>query len=147
MEQILFPSSVTGEITHCDRLMNNPGHPDIFIKLYTAALDSGFLAALPDRGWKTLCVIALHMDATGQCYPSRDAMARALGVNPSTASATSGPFPAASENAPEGDVSPSPPVEIRRQGSERTGDHDLWGQPTRQDLIEGGALRKGSFRE
>ena len=60
--------------------------PQIFIKLYTAALDTGFLAAISDRDWKTLCVIALHMDAKGQCYPSLPAIARALGVNKSTAS-------------------------------------------------------------
>lgn len=58
----------------------------VFIKLYTEALTSGFLAAISDRDWKTLCVIALHMDTQGQCYPSRDAIARALGVNKSTAS-------------------------------------------------------------
>ena len=60
--------------------------PQIFIKLYTAALDTGFLAAISDRDWKTLCVIALHMDAKGQCYPSLPTIARALGVNKSTAS-------------------------------------------------------------
>ena len=60
--------------------------PQIFIKLYTAALDTGFLAAISDRDWKTLCVIALHMDAKGQCYPSLPSIARALGVNKSTAS-------------------------------------------------------------
>ncbi|MDA8192740.1 MAG: helix-turn-helix domain-containing protein [Thermaerobacter sp.] len=58
----------------------------VFIKLYTEALTSGFLAALSDRDWKTLCVIALHMDSQGRCYPSRDAIAQALGVNRSTAS-------------------------------------------------------------
>ena len=175
MEQIPYSTSATGEIPHRDHPRNNPGHPDIFIKLYTAALDSGFLATLPDREWKTLCVMALHMDATGQCYPSRDAMARALGVNPSTASARiqrllafrwqgqplvqatrerhpdgtlgrqvytilplvplgfgpqepptpppSGPSPATSDNAPEGDVSPSPLSGSANRG-ERTGDHD-----------------------
>ena len=60
--------------------------PQIFIKLYTVALDTGFLAVISDRDWKTLCVIALHMDAKGQCYPSLPAIARALGVNKSTAS-------------------------------------------------------------
>ena len=60
--------------------------PQIFIKLYTAALESGFLAAISDRDWKTLCVIALHMDVEGRCYPSLPTIARALGVNKSTAS-------------------------------------------------------------
>lgn len=58
----------------------------VFIKLYTGALASGFLGAISDRDWKTLCVIALHMDARGRCYPSRDHIARALGVDASTAS-------------------------------------------------------------
>ncbi len=49
MEQIPYSTSATGEIPHRDHPRNNPGHPDIFIKLYTAALDSGFLAALPRR--------------------------------------------------------------------------------------------------
>ncbi|AUW92605.1 hypothetical protein BXT84_00445 [Sulfobacillus thermotolerans] len=61
-------------------------HHQIFVKLYTAALTTGFFAEISDRDWKTLCVLALHMDAQGQCYPSRDAIARALGVNKSTAS-------------------------------------------------------------
>ena len=58
----------------------------VFVKLYTAALAGGFLGAISDRDWKTLCVIALHMDAQGRCYPSRDHIARALGVDASTAS-------------------------------------------------------------
>jgi hypothetical protein len=61
-------------------------HGQIFVKLYAAAVSTGFLAAISDRDWKTLCVIALHMDTEGRCYPSRDAIARALGVNKSTAS-------------------------------------------------------------
>nr|WP_275107338.1 helix-turn-helix domain-containing protein [Sulfobacillus harzensis] len=44
------------------------------------------MAAISDRDWKTLCVIALHMDADGHCYPSLLTIARALGVNKSTAS-------------------------------------------------------------
>ncbi len=76
----------TVEINQSYNPVNKQWHHDIFVKLYTAALDSGFLAALSDRDWKTLCVIALHMDTKGQCYPSRDHIARALGVNPSTAS-------------------------------------------------------------
>lgn len=59
----------------------------IFIKLYTTALETGFLAALSDRDWKTLCVIALHMDAEGRCYPSRSRIAKMLGVSQTTASA------------------------------------------------------------
>ncbi len=86
MEQTPYTTPFTVEINHSYNPINKQWHNDIFIKLYTAALDSGFLAAISDRDWKTLCVIALHMDADGQCYPSRDHIARALGVNPSTAS-------------------------------------------------------------
>ena len=86
MEQTPYTTPFTVEINHRYNPINKQWHNDIFIKLYTAALDSGFLAAISDRDWKTLCVLALHMDADGQCYPSRDHIARALGVNPSTAS-------------------------------------------------------------
>ena len=37
----------------------------VFVKLYTVALATGFFAAISDRDWKTLCVIALHMDTHG----------------------------------------------------------------------------------
>ncbi len=86
MEQTPYTTPFTVEINHRYNPINKQWHNDLFIKLYTAALDSGFLAAISDRDWKTLCVLALHMDADGQCYPSRDHIARALGVNPSTAS-------------------------------------------------------------
>ncbi|MCL4494087.1 MAG: hypothetical protein M1294_04650 [Firmicutes bacterium] len=49
MEQIPYSTPLPVEITHRDHPMNSQGHHDIFIKLYTAALDSGFLAALPRR--------------------------------------------------------------------------------------------------
>ncbi len=86
MDHTPTTSPFTAEIDHSDNPVNKQGHHDIFVKLYTVALNSGFLAATSDRDWKTLCVLALHMDAEGRCYPSRDAIARALGVNPSTAS-------------------------------------------------------------
>ena len=76
----------TVEVNHSFNPIEKAWSPQIFIKLYTAALDTGFLAAISDRDWKTLCVIALHMDAEGHCYPSLMTIARALGVNKSTAS-------------------------------------------------------------
>ncbi len=62
------------------------GQAGLFVKLYMAALETGFLAAISDRDWRTLCVLALHMDAEGQCYPALTTLARELGVNLSTAS-------------------------------------------------------------
>ncbi|MCL4521270.1 MAG: helix-turn-helix domain-containing protein [Firmicutes bacterium] len=58
----------------------------VFVKHYTVALESGFLGEISNRDWKTLCVIALHMNAQGRCCPSRNHIARSLGVDTSTAS-------------------------------------------------------------
>ena len=66
----------TVEVNHSFNPIEKAWSPQIFIKLYTAALDTGFLAAISDRDWKTLCVIALHMDAEGHCYPSLLTIAR-----------------------------------------------------------------------
>ena len=67
-------------------LAGQAGPSRLFVKLYMAALETGFLAAISDRDWRTLCVLALHMDAEGQCYPALTTLARELGVNLSTAS-------------------------------------------------------------
>ena len=67
-------------------LAGRAGPSRLFVKLYMAALETGFLAAISDRDWRTLCVLALHMDAEGQCYPALTTLARELGVNLSTAS-------------------------------------------------------------
>jgi hypothetical protein len=64
MEQIPNSTPLTVAIAHRDHPVNKQGINDIFIQLYTEALNSGFLAALPERGWKTLCVLTLHMDPT-----------------------------------------------------------------------------------
>ncbi|MDQ6831817.1 MAG: helix-turn-helix domain-containing protein [Chloroflexota bacterium] len=53
----------------------------LFLKLYVAARTSGLLAAISDRDWKTLCVLATYMDATGFCFPSQPALARAIGCS------------------------------------------------------------------
>jgi hypothetical protein len=52
----------------------------VFLKLYVAARTSGFLADIPDRDWKTLCVLATFMDSQGNCFPSQEKIATALGV-------------------------------------------------------------------
>jgi len=61
-------------------------HHHVFVKLYTSVLDTEFFRVISDRDWKTLCVIALHMNRHGQCYPSRNHIATVLHVDPSTAS-------------------------------------------------------------
>src|SRR4051794_7193750 len=53
----------------------------LFLKLYVAARTSGLLAAISDRDWKTLCVLATYMDATGFCFPSQTELARAMGCS------------------------------------------------------------------
>lgn len=53
----------------------------LFLKLYVAARSSGLLAAISDRDWKTLCVLATYMDATGFCFPSQAELARAMGCS------------------------------------------------------------------
>ncbi len=53
----------------------------LFLKLYVAARTSGLMAAISDRDWKTLCVLATYMDATGFCFPSQAELARAIGCS------------------------------------------------------------------
>jgi hypothetical protein len=57
----------------------------VYVKLYVAARTSGLLAKISDTDWKTLCTLATFMDKDGRCYPSQAALARALGINRSTA--------------------------------------------------------------
>jgi hypothetical protein len=52
----------------------------MFVKMYFEARDSGLLAAIPDRDWKTLCCLATYMDEHGNCYPSQALMAKYLGI-------------------------------------------------------------------
>jgi hypothetical protein len=53
----------------------------LFLKLYVAARTSGLLAAISDRDWKTLCVLATYMDATGFCFPSQAELSHAMGCS------------------------------------------------------------------
>ena len=57
----------------------------VFVKLYVAARTSGLMAAMSDRDWKTLSVLATFMNAKGECFPSQAMIARALGINRGTA--------------------------------------------------------------
>lgn len=57
----------------------------IFVKLYVAARTSGLMAAMSDRDWKTLSVLATFMNAKGECYPSQAMLGRALGIHRGTA--------------------------------------------------------------
>lgn len=52
-----------------------------FVKLYVAARESGLLADISDRDWKTLCTLATYMDGDGYCYPSQAELARAMGCS------------------------------------------------------------------
>ncbi len=52
-----------------------------FVKLYVAARESGLLAAISDRDWKTLCTLATYMDGDGYCHPSQAELARAMGCS------------------------------------------------------------------
>ena len=56
----------------------------LFVKMYISARTSGLLAAISDRDWKTLCVLATYVDSDGYCYPSQEELARALGCSRST---------------------------------------------------------------
>lgn len=57
------------------------GRTHRYIKMYFEARDSGLLAALGDRRWRTLCVLATYMDENGNCFPSQAKIAADLGVH------------------------------------------------------------------
>ncbi len=57
----------------------------VFVKMYFDARDSGLLAAMPERLWKLLCLLATYMDENGLCYPSQTTIARDLGISRITA--------------------------------------------------------------
>lgn len=57
----------------------------IFAKMDVEVVRSGMIADMGAELWATLCVIAVHMDADGRCYPSQAAIGRALGVSRQTA--------------------------------------------------------------
>lgn len=56
----------------------------LFVKLYLRARDSGLLAAIGDRDWRTLCVLAMYMNQDGWCNPSQMSLARSLGISRSS---------------------------------------------------------------
>ncbi len=53
----------------------------MFLKMYFDARDSGLLAAIGDRHWRTLCALATYMDENGFCYPSQARLAKDLGLS------------------------------------------------------------------
>lgn len=53
----------------------------VFTKLYHSLRTSGLLAKLSDKDFKTLICLSTFMDAEGHCYPSQDALAKALGIS------------------------------------------------------------------
>lgn len=59
--------------------------PDIFVKFHVESVRSGLLAELDPRLWSTLCAIATHMDAKGECWPTQERLAGLLGVTRPTA--------------------------------------------------------------
>ena len=56
----------------------------MFVKMYLETRDSGLLAAIPDREWKTLCALATHMKENGKCHPTQYSLAKTLGISRET---------------------------------------------------------------
>src|SRR5689334_13259411 len=72
---------VTIEVQREHDLFSGEMAERIFVKLYVAARESGLLAAISDRDWKTLCTLATYMDGDGYCYPSQAELAKAMGCS------------------------------------------------------------------
>lgn len=53
----------------------------MFLKMYFDARDSGLLADIGDRRWRTLSALATYMDEKGLCYPSQARIAKDLGIH------------------------------------------------------------------
>jgi len=53
----------------------------VFTKLYHSLRTSGLLASLSDKDFRTLVTLSTFMDAEGRCFPSQEALARALGIS------------------------------------------------------------------
>jgi Helix-turn-helix domain len=53
----------------------------IFVKMYVDAVKSGLIADMGAERWQTLCVLASFMNEKGECYPTQDQIARALGIS------------------------------------------------------------------
>lgn len=56
----------------------------MFLKMYFDARDSGLLADIGDRRWRTLCALVTYMDERGMCYPSQARIATDLGTTRET---------------------------------------------------------------
>ena len=72
---------VTVEIQREIDLLSGAWAERTFVKLYVAARESGLLAAISDRDWKTLCTLATYMDGDGYCFPSQAELAAAMGCS------------------------------------------------------------------
>jgi hypothetical protein len=53
----------------------------LFLKMYFEARDSGLLADIGDRRWRTLCCMATYMSEKGLCFPSQARIAKDLGIH------------------------------------------------------------------
>ena len=51
----------------------------VFTKLYHSLRTSGLLARLSDKDFRTLVCLSTFMNAEGNCFPSQEALAKALG--------------------------------------------------------------------
>jgi hypothetical protein len=72
---------VTVEVQREHDLFSGQTAERVFVKLYVAARESGLLAAISDRDWKTLCTLATYMDGDGYCHPSQAELAKAMGCS------------------------------------------------------------------
>lgn len=57
----------------------------VFVKVFAFARTSGLIAALGAQRWQTLSVLATYMNAAGECFPSQEEIAQALGITRSKA--------------------------------------------------------------
>lgn len=53
----------------------------IFTKLHHSLRTSGLLAKISDKDFRTLVCLSTFMDADGKCFPSQEALSRALGIS------------------------------------------------------------------
>jgi biotin operon repressor len=53
----------------------------IFVKMYVDAVKSGLIADMGAERWQTLCVLASFMNEKGECYPTQEQIAKALGIS------------------------------------------------------------------
>jgi hypothetical protein len=72
---------VTVETTTETSMTDGKQETKIFIRLYKEAMTAGLIAELGAERWHTLCVVALHMDEKGECFPTQEYIAKGLGVS------------------------------------------------------------------